>query len=83
MTDDRANPPTMGGSNEPPYLLPKQDRTGRTDRQNTLLRNHSGLRTSEPRRGPELASMVSNIPCPPTCDPKHRKPPYDLPEKSP
>ena len=60
ITDDRTKRPTMGGSFEPPFLLPQEDRTGLTDRQSTLLRNHSGLRTSEPRRGPELASMVSN-----------------------
>ena len=36
MTNDRTKQPTMGGSIEPPFLLPEEDQTGQTDRQRTV-----------------------------------------------
>ena len=38
ITDHRAKRPTMGGSIEPPFLLPQEDRTaGQTARHSTLM----------------------------------------------
>ena len=73
----------MGGSIEPPFYWPKRtEQAEQTARARYYEITLDSVRQS-PVEALNFPQWYPTIPCPPTYDPKHRKPPSDSPEKSP